>query len=1023
LKADLIKNVPLFADLTADEHQALADCMRLESYQAGEQVFVEGARSDAFFLVQEGWVKLSQEGGRLAIATLGPGSLLGETDFFLGQTRGTSAQASTPLSLWVFNEEDFREVFREHGEIGLKLGLSLGSGIVQYRQFLLERVGHISFLRDLDEERRQAVADQLTPQRYRTNEAIFRSGDSASGLYLIESGSVRLIGDEGEYGELGPGATLGELAVLAGKPHPDTAQAVSQTIIWHLSPTDFTRLADTYPQLRAALGRRLRSSLSAADRVQAVEVLKRMPLFADLDREELDSVASCLLLRHVQAGDEVYVSGNAGDAMYFIESGQVEILSDHDEERRQTLARLIPGDFFGEMALLTGKSRTVAARAVVHSNLWVLYRSDFDGLLVKHPALTVALSRALRDRLSQAEGRFVAAHLHTIAVTGDLSRIQLDALAERLTPQTVQRGDVVYYEGRAGDTMYFIESGRVELVASAPRGPVLLETLETGGFFGEMALLTGKPHIATARVLAGGTLWALRKQDFDELLFKYPNMAVVLSRVLSERQVDAVGKMRGGKPRARVRPTAAAGAMPGKPAARPRPAPKKKAPTTGKALPPAKTKGPVSPQPKRRPSPLAKTAAVAAGLARASRPVRRATRTGPARPIRRPPKPIPPSRAGAEPRPTAAETARPRPDQPVKPAVDPEVSPVAVPQAVVPSEPTKAKPSEPTPGPQETSTAIQERPPAQLSAAEGIGRGTQLILRQTEGVVGELAVWFTTRSRRVKMGLLMLLMLLIWLCGITAPSALINQLSANLNGGENDIGYAYAQDGSEPSRLSMQGVQENGAVAALPFVETVTPTRSNTPTPTDTPTVTPTTTGTPLPTWTPTATPTDTPLPSTATPTPLPDTPTPTRPPYTAAPRPPADTPTPEPTPTPDVDFIIASVRQLTPCENEGNHHIYIHVIDQAGNGINDVPVKVCWGGNDNDCARPFTETKQRGKGWIEFAMFKGTYNVRVDGAKSAVASGITPDFQVNELCPASGNAVANSLYHASFEVTIQKVR
>lgn len=1022
MKEDLIKNVPLFANLTADEHQALADCMRLESYQAGEQVFVEEAGSDAFFLVREGWVKLTQQGGQVAVATLGPGSLLGETDFFLGKSRATSAQASTPLSLWVFDEEDFRQIFREHGEIGLKLGLSLGSGIVQYRQFLLERVGHISFLRDLDAERRQAVADQLTPQRYRTNEAIFRSGDSASGLYLIESGSVRLIGDEGEYRELGPGETLGELAVLAGKPHPDTAQAVSQTIIWHLNPTDFTRLAETYPQLRAALGRRLRSSLSAADRVQAVDVLKRMPLFADLDREELDSVASCLLLRHVQANDVVYASGDAGDAMYFIESGQVEILSGDDEGRRPTLARLIPGDFFGEMALLTGKSRAVAARAVVHSNLWVLYRSDFDGLLVKHPALTVALSRALRDRLSQAEGRFVAAHMHTIAVTGDLSRIQLDALAERLAPQTVQRGDVVYYEGRAGDTMYFIESGRVELIASTPRGPVLLETLETGGFFGEMALLTGKLHIATARLLAGGTLWALRKQDFDELLFKYPNMAVVLSRVLSERQVDAMGKMRGGTPRARVRPTATAGAKPSKPAAQPRPAPKRKSSAAGKTRPPARAKRPVPPQPRRNPATLAKTAAVTAGLTRPPRPAKQSTRTGPARPVKRPPKPIPSSRAAA----------RPRPDrQPTRSPVERKVPPVADPRPAVPSQPVEAKPSElrraPSPKPalepKATSAAIQARPPAQLSAGEGIGRGTQLVLRRTEGVVGELAVWFTTRSRRVKMGLLMLLMLLIWLCGITAPSALINQLSANLNGGENDVGYAYAQDGSEPSRLLMQGVQENGAVAALPFVETVTPTPSNTPTPTDTPTVTPTTTGTPLPTWTPTATPTDTPLPPTSTPTPLPDPPTPTPPPYTAAPRPPADTPTPEPTPTPDVDFIIASVRQLTACENEGNHHIYIHVIDQAGNGMNDVPVKVCWGPSDNDCARPFTETKERGRGWIEFAMFKGTYNVRVDGAKSAVASGITPDYQLNEICPESGNAVANSLYHASFEVTIQKVR
>jgi len=305
-------------------------------------------------------------------------------------------------------------------------------------------------------------------------------------------------------------------------------------------------------------------------------------------------------------------------------------------------------------------------------------------------------------------------------------------------------------------------------------------------------------------------------------------------------------------------------------------------------------------------------------------------------------------------------------------------------------------------------------------------RGTKLLSRRSEGAISTAAVWFTTRSRRVKLGILILLMLLIWLCGITMPAAVINQLSANLNGGANDAGFAaYAQggDGSSDDSFLLPGVREDGAVAALPFVETVTPTSTSTPTPTDTPTITLTPTGTPPPTWTATATPTDTPIPATDTPTPIPETPTPTKPPYTSTPRPPTDTPTPEPTPTPDVDYIVANVRQLTACENEGNHHIYIHVVDQAGNGINGVPVKVCWTENEQDCARPVTETKQRGKGWIEFAMFKGTYNVRVDGAKSQVASGITPDYQVNELCPTSGNAVANSLYHASFEVTIQKVR
>jgi hypothetical protein len=285
-------------------------------------------------------------------------------------------------------------------------------------------------------------------------------------------------------------------------------------------------------------------------------------------------------------------------------------------------------------------------------------------------------------------------------------------------------------------------------------------------------------------------------------------------------------------------------------------------------------------------------------------------------------------------------------------------------------------------------------------------------------------VWFATRSPRVKLSILVLLVFIIWLCGITLPSAIIQKLAANLNGGENDPGYAYArsdlESNTQPAVILIESVRENGAVAALPFVETVTPTPTPTSTPTDTPTITPTPTETPIPTWTPTPVPTDTPVPPTPTPTPA-DTPTPTLVPDTPTPRPPTMTPTPSATPTPDADYIIASVRQLTPCENEGKHHIFVHLIDKAGNGLNNVPLKVCWAAGDENCAKPLTEIKSEGPGWVEFAMFKGTYSVQVADAKSQVASGITPDFQLDQLCPATGNTVANSRYHASFEVIIQR--
>ena len=117
----------------------------------------------------------------------------------------------------------------------------------------------------------------------------------------------------------------------------------------------------------------------------------------------------------------------------------------------------------------------------------------------------------------------------------------------------------------------------------------------------------------------------------------------------------------------------------------------------------------------------------------------------------------------------------------------------------------------------------------------------------------------------------------------------------------------------------------------------------------------------------------------------------------------------------------MAKVRKLTPCENQGKHHIFVRVIDSNGGGLNNIPVRISWGPNSQDNIIAKTESKEKGDGFIEYAMFKGTYSVSIDGAKSEVASGITGDFQVDEACQESGNAVGNSLFHASFEVVIQR--
>jgi hypothetical protein len=196
----------------------------------------------------------------------------------------------------------------------------------------------------------------------------------------------------------------------------------------------------------------------------------------------------------------------------------------------------------------------------------------------------------------------------------------------------------------------------------------------------------------------------------------------------------------------------------------------------------------------------------------------------------------------------------------------------------------------------------------------------------------------------------------------------------------------------------------------------VPPTRTPLPTFTATPTATstPSPTNTMVPTWTPT--PTDTP---TITPTPT-DTPTSTSTPRPAAPARPAATFTPAPTPTPDVDFAV-SVRQLTACENEGKHHLFVYVKDMNGEGMPGIRLRVAWPGGEATMVTG--EKRHIDPGFVDFAMFKGSYTVQVLNYASQVAGPVSPDIPRDELCKETGNGVANSLFHYSYEIIFQKVR
>ena len=221
MKENFIQNTPLFAELADDEQRAIGKRMRLENYKPDEVLFIREGESDALYLIKQGWVKLTTADESSVVANLGPGSLVGEADFFLGRLHTMTARASGQVTVWSLDNEALDDIIAERPEIGLSLGLAFGSGIVQFRPYLTEQLTQNDLLQSLSDRERSLIARRLSPQRYFPNQAIYRSSDPPTGLFFIVEGTVRLLGDtDDDYTELGYGQAFGEMAVISGNPTP-----------------------------------------------------------------------------------------------------------------------------------------------------------------------------------------------------------------------------------------------------------------------------------------------------------------------------------------------------------------------------------------------------------------------------------------------------------------------------------------------------------------------------------------------------------------------------------------------------------------------------------------------------------------------------------------------------------------------------------------------------------------------------------------------------------------------------------
>jgi CRP-like cAMP-binding protein len=252
---------------------------------------------------------------------------------------------------------------------------------------------------------------------------------------------------------------------------------------------------------------------------RVLELLRSMDLFAELPDSELARIARLLKEQKFSENDLIFQQGDPGDGLYLVLQGRVRIATTDSFGRERVLAFYGPGEFFGDMAVLTGAPRSATAGASSDVRLLQLRKDDFDVLVATNVGVMRAMMRVMVDRQAALNTRLTQ---EVGATHGDV-RGQVTVL---FSPR-----------GGAGQTVLATNLA----VALAQLTPDRVVAVDLDLLFGHMAILL---DLVPRTGLAAITPAAIRALDRDSLAYyltKHPESSLrVLAGTLRPEESELV---------------------------------------------------------------------------------------------------------------------------------------------------------------------------------------------------------------------------------------------------------------------------------------------------------------------------------------------------------------------------------------------------------------------------------------------------------------------------------------------------
>jgi putative YpdA family bacillithiol system oxidoreductase len=239
-------------------------------------------------------------------------------------------------------------------------------------------------------------------------------------------------------------------------------------------------------------------------------IARTIPLLADVQKQPLRELVLQSTIHRVGAGHLIFKENDFTDSLYLILDGEVGV-SFSAQPAGEPPFRLNPGEFFGEMSLLSGRRRSGTVSTTTAATLIEIPRKAMLRLMANEPPVKRALDEV-----------FIMRSLRTY-VLKDLDIGFAQEVARKAEIKSFKKDEVICKEGEAANAFYVIRSGSVKVTKHEGTKELVLNYLPAGKHFGEIGLLNPDTRrTATATATTRTEIIELKAQEFQAILQRHP---------------------------------------------------------------------------------------------------------------------------------------------------------------------------------------------------------------------------------------------------------------------------------------------------------------------------------------------------------------------------------------------------------------------------------------------------------------------------------------------------------------------